>query len=158
MKVGSWLTHLKLNIFLCTCCSLLIVGQLVCPPAQYYRPCSCNSWGDDAAWLFCFNLDLNDTKTSQILSAFLSSQSVISPLGAVTLNDNKLTKVPDEIKFFSRLVYVNLAGNNIRTIQRGAFNFTSTADRVLLYENEINFIEPGAFQGNSYFSFYNFKQ
>ena len=142
--------RLELNILLFIIFPLIIVGQLVCPPAQYYRPCSCNNWGDGAAWLFCFNLNLNDTKTSQILSAFLSYQSVISPLGAVTLNENKLTKVPDEIKFFPRLVYVNLAGNNIRTIQRGTFNFTLTADRVLLFENEINFIEPGAFQGVYY--------
>jgi hypothetical protein len=149
MKDASWF-HLKLNILLFTCPLIVIGQQLVCPPAQYYRPCSCNSWGDDAAWLFCFNLDLNDTKTSQILSAFISNQSGISPLGAVTLNNNKLTKVPDEIKFFPRLVYVNLAGNNIRTIQRGAFNFTSTADHVLLFENEISFIEPGAFQGIYY--------
>ena len=121
--------------------------QLVCPPAQYYRPCNCQSWGqDDVAWLFCFNLNLNDTKMSQILSSFLTNPST-SPLGAVTLNNNLLTTVPEEIRHFPQLVYINLSGNNIRSISTGAFQFRATADRVLLFENEISVIEPEAFQG-----------
>lgn len=133
-------------VLLIIICLFGVSIQLVCPPAQDYRPCNCQTWKEDFSWLFCFNLNLNDTKTSQILSAFLSNPS-ISPLGAVTLNDNLLTKVPEELNRFPQLVFINLAGNNIRVIPTGAFKFTATADHVLLYENEISLIEPGAFQG-----------
>lgn len=87
------------------------------------------------------------------MDAFLSNPDV-SPLLSVDLQQNQLTEVPNQLRFFEKLVRVNLNQNGIRTVKEGSFKFVPQnhqEDRsrmdVYLDENQISSIEPNAFQG-----------
>ena len=72
-------------------------------------PCVClDGNGTDRLTLYldCNNKNLDDTKLSLILNYFLAPG--ISPLGALILSQNQLTKIPDQIKQFDQLNYVDL--------------------------------------------------
>ena len=68
----------------------------------------------------------------------------------IILTDNRLTRVPNQVKLFERLYVVHLQNNSIETVQSGAFMSTRGGkDRLNVYltDNQIRLIEPGAFQG-----------
>lgn len=108
--------------------------------------CHCFNNEDDNDSLInfsCHSVDLNDFDASFILDSF-----GINQLKHLSLKNNRLTRVPNQVKLFSRLNRVILSHNGIQTIPFGAFNFTETPLEYLsLANNLLVDIEPGAFQG-----------
>lgn len=123
----------------------LVQADIVCPLVADYTPCDCITYFGDTLLLDCYNKNLDDTKTSRILNAFL--QDGISPLGAVRLWANQLTRVPDQIKLFPKLSYADFLNNPITSIQSNSFNFNARLENLNLGYNRLTSIEPGAFQG-----------
>lgn len=101
--------------------------------------------------LDCNSKDLDDDNVSRILDVFTAHHSD-NLLRLISLRDNRLTKVPPQIRFFSKLNRLNLGYNRLSSIKVGDFNFSSTEFnrqnvRLWLNHNEIRFIEPGALAG-----------
>lgn len=121
-----------------------------CPLAAYYSPCSCSAYNTDnytdALLLDCYNKNLDDTKASSILTAFL--QPGVSPLAAVRFWANQLTRVPDQIKQFPLLSYADFLNNLIGSIPSSSFNFDAVKlNNLNLGFNRLTNIDAGAFQG-----------
>ena len=111
-------------------------------------PCVClDGNGTDRLTLYldCNNKNLDDTKLSLILNYFLAPG--ISPLGALILSQNQLTKIPDQIKQFDKLNYVDLDQNKMQSVASGAITFTKLQNSISLGFNQLSTISPGAFQG-----------
>jgi hypothetical protein len=90
---------------------------------------------------------LGDDKISQILNIFLQDED---RLGKILLRNTILSKVPEEIGQFTRLAFVDLQFNQIRSIKSGAFKFPDIVKEpgsVDLGYNQIGLIEDNAFQG-----------
>ena len=71
-------------------------------------------------------------------------------LRRIILSGNSLTEVPEEIRQFSQLSYVDLQHNQIRSIGSGAFKFPDRVEQpgeLDLSYNQIANISSGAFQG-----------
>jgi Leucine-rich repeat (LRR) protein len=87
---------------------------------------------------------------SEILTSFLTTPGV-SSVAYLYLNDNQLTYVPREIKFFTQATHVVLDRNNISSIESGAFNFSGPLPLWVLElgANQLTTIAPGAFRGFS---------
>lgn len=125
-------------------------GQdIVCPNPDDFSPCSCfDLYGQGlTSYLWCFSRSLNDSRASEILSAFLTVTPAITPLGGVTFYNNSLTRVPIEIALLSQLKEANFYSNQITSIQSGAFNFVPNLGDLDFANNQLSSIEPGAFQG-----------
>ena len=120
-----------------------------CPNSTDILPCTCQESGSAGLIeLDCFSREINDLRASQILDVFLSSTEATNSLEWVYFYNNLITRVPDQIKFFPRLVYITLNYNLITSIESGTFNFSSTLDYLGLDANQIVSIEPGTFQGS----------
>jgi len=132
-------------MLLATIAPISIQAVAVCPAEANYTPCACSAYFGDTLLLDCYNKNLDDARTGRILSAFL--QDGISPLGAVRLWANQLTRVPDQIKLFAQLSYADFLNNPITSIQANSFNFIVRLENLNLGYNRISSIEPGAFQG-----------
>ena len=131
---------------------VVVNGRIICrgsPPAYEYELCRCDDQTADGSYpyLECWNKGLSDRTVSQYLNAFLFKQPNITALKRLQLGNNKLTRVPDEIKMFIELEYVDLRYNSIHTIHSGAFHFTSILKWLYLQYNQLSSIDPGAFQG-----------
>ena len=90
---------------------------------------------------------MGDDKISQILNIFLQDED---KLGKILLRNTSLSKVPEEIGQFTRLAFVDLQSNKIRSIKSGAFKFPDIVKEpgsLDLSYNEISLIEGNAFQG-----------
>ena len=83
-----------------------------------------------------------------MLRYFLSSSNVMSPLTGILLMGGELTKVPEEIRLFDKLEYVHLENNRIRSVQSGSFKFSKYFKGLWLDNNQIQRVDPGAFEGN----------
>lgn len=83
----------------------------------------------------------------------LLSTPGISPVSILFLSNNLLTRVPDQIRFFPKLITANLDYNKLTSIDSGAFNFTSKLSYLNIFGNQIATIDPGAFLGSSLNSF-----
>ena len=108
----------------------------------------CDDQSEDGSYpyLNCWNKGLSDKTISQYLNAFLKQPNVTG-LKSLQLNSNKLTRVPEKIKMFVELKYVDLRHNSIHTIHSDAFDFTATLRYLELDHNQLTNIEPNAFQG-----------
>ena len=137
------------------CAGLLIniarvEAAVICPPADTYAPCACqiDPYGDGTSIrLNCNNQQLDDSQTSDMLDAFLTTPG-ISPLSWFNYPSNRLTKVPIQLPFFPLLDFVDLGRSSISSVPYGAFNFSKTLNILYLNENGLDSIEPGAFQGD----------
>ena len=124
---------------------LLSSGQscqaLNCPNTQ----CACIDYGDGTIYINCASLSLTDSSASTILNAFLANG--ISPVSYLYIPSNQLTKVPDQVRQFTRLIGAEMPGNKITTLQANSFNFNGKFARIYLPLNTLNSISAGAFQG-----------
>lgn len=119
---------------------------LVCPSNT--SPCACIDYGDDTIYLNCASQSLSDTQASSILTAYLGAG--ISPLSYLYMPSNLLTKVPDQLRQFPRLIGADLPGNRITTVaSSGTFNFNRQYARIYLPLNTLTSIAAGAFQGTT---------
>lgn len=127
-------------------------AEFICPTDTYLSmessvsSCNCfNNEGEDESLInfSCHSVDLNDFDAGFILDSF-----GINQLKHLSLKNNRLTRVPDQVKLFSRLNRVILSHNGIQILPSGAFNFTETPLEYLsLANNLLQDIQPGAFQG-----------
>ena len=126
----------------------LVNGAIVCPSPTDYAPCSCTDYSGDGIglWLNCLNKNLDDDQISEILNSFLATP-VVGPLKAVTLFQNRLNRVPDQIRQLDQLVYLNFEYSFITMIPKDAFNFSTQLEELDLIHNRMIGIEAGAFQG-----------
>ena len=127
---------------------------IIGPDITSYFPCSCTpdlsiDDNDPHITLICDKLNLTDSKMSDILDAFLTTPNV-SKILRLALPGNNLTRVPDQIRLFTRLIYVDLEDNHIQTIHSGAFVSHLDQHYVFLDNNKISHLEPDAFQGFSF--------
>ena len=77
---------------------------------------------------------------------------IADSIGDLQLDNNDLTKVPDEIRLFNQLTSVELTGNKITSISSGAFDIQTESEAVKLYldnNDALTEIKPGAFQGET---------
>ena len=133
--------------------SSLVDAEVVCPPAADYAPCQCSDYflKPGKILLTCKILKLGDSKISDILDAFLKTPGV-SPVGCLELSSNQLTRVPSQMKLFDQLEWVELYNNNITFIESGAFNFPNASDPLQYLDltyNKMTTIAPGTFTGQS---------
>ena len=119
-----------------------------CPSGKSISPCKCSGNGEiGGLQLDCTDRPLGDDKISQILNIFLQDEA---RLGKILLRNTSLSKVPEEIGQFTRLAFVDLQSNKIRSIKSGAFKFPDRVEEpgsLDLGYNNISVIEDGAFQG-----------
>ena len=138
--------------------SVTVVDQSnkFCPKSELIWPCKCFNRGiepNGTMALDCNGQSLSDEEASHILNNFIRNSSDFTLLRQVSLMVNLLTRIPKEIRLFPRLTQMNFGGNLIGTIRAADFNFTSPIVNddeiihILLFANNINYIEPGAFDG-----------
>ena len=128
------------------------ISTVVCPPEIAYTPCYCDEYSPGVLTLDCFARSLGDLRISEILDTFLTNISTSSSLGELLLDLNRLTRVPNQIKYLPQLTLVSLDFNLITSIDSGAFNLCSDAAinpiRYLgLASNQLATINSDAFQG-----------
>ena len=124
--------------------------EVICPPLEEYLPCSCDGAGDllsDSINIYCWGQQLNDSKTSEILRSFAVSASIKNKVRLLDLDENRLTRVPDEINRLTYLKVLHLRFNKITNLHAGAFNITNKVERLWINYNPLSVIEPGAFTG-----------
>ena len=124
-----------------------------CPPLEDYLPCSCDGGDDVVAHsiinIYCWAQGLNDSKTSAILRSFTASGSIKKRVRLLDLDENRLTRVPDEINRLTHLKELHLRFNKITKLHAGAFNTTANKvmERLWINYNPLSVIEPNAFTG-----------
>ena len=108
-------------------------SAVICPAATVFSPCSCDEYKGNSGTieLNCGGNNVDDTRLSAILDTLLTTPGV-SPVGALMLWNNLLTRVPDQIPRFTQLVVVDLNYNKIRSLPTAAFKFTATLVSVLI--------------------------
>ena len=103
--------------------------------------------------LDCVALNLTDQEASTILNTFIRNSRNFTLLHLILLKHNHLTKIPPEIRLFPRLTQLHFGFNLIGSIRAVDFKFTlSKAEddkvvKLFLSNNQISYIEPGAFEG-----------
>ena len=121
------------------------------------EPCNCK-YSEDGVTISisCDGVSLDDSQISNILKAILLSDTEENPITSLNFTNNKLTKVPVEIRQFRALATVDLSGNQITTVASGSFNLKPNVFKqsraagtgfISLSSNPLNSIESGAFQG-----------
>ena len=138
----------KLSFLLLFTIFVLAESEIFCPPAVLYEPCECNpDTGNETILVYCSYMNLTDSRTSDILNAFLAPEA--SPVSRMEFADNLLTRIPSQLPLFDQLNWVFFNRNKFSngTIRSGSFNFTAPVKYLNLYNTSISSIEPGAFQG-----------
>ena len=107
-------------------------SAVICPAATVFSPCSCDEYKGNSGTieLNCGGNNVDDTRLSAILDALLTTPGV-SPVGALMLWNNLLTRVPDQIPRFTQLV-VDLNYKKNPSLPTAAFKFTATLVSVLI--------------------------
>ena len=101
--------------------------------------------------LFFLNCSINDQTAEGIVTSLTESTSVESLLWlSINLNYNSLTRIPSRVgSSFPRLLGLALAANSISHIPSFSLTFVNPMSGFLnLAENNLKTIENGAFQGN----------
>jgi Leucine-rich repeat (LRR) protein len=109
--------------------------------------------------LFLDGTLLGDLVVNDLLSSIASSPTGNDTLRQLSLWENKLTRIPDQISFFKKLSYVNLFDNPILSVPRGslAFHPGIQVSFLILTRNALERIESDAFQGKLLASVYIFS-
>ena len=137
----------RISLMLILLLPSLVNADVTCPPAAAYEPCDCSEASSKPGTVILTCDNLNDSKVSDILDAFLTTPGV-SPLGDLNLSNNQLTRVPSQIKLFDKLEWVDLLINSITSIESGAFNFPNAANPIRylhLDDNQLTTIASGTF-------------
>lgn len=127
---------------------MLVNSQIICPPANLFEPCECNADSSNVTiLLYCSDMNLTDSRTSEILNAFLAPN--VSSVSRIELAGNYLTRIPSQLPLFDLLdwAYFNRNDFNGTAIPSGTFNFSAQLKYLNLYNVSITSIEAGAFQG-----------
>ena len=132
-------------------------SKITCPDAKVIAPCTCDAYGanvvmhapskpNEYAALHCAFKELDDAQVSDILDAYLNTAKV-SPLRYLALDNNRLTKVPQQISRFTQLNYLLLNKNKIASLPEGSLKFgDDTVWHLALAENPLfGNVQPGAF-------------
>jgi len=129
-----------------------VAADVVCPPDEAITPCRCIE-----AFLYpgtvvidCFSVSATDTTANDALDAFVKMPDV-SSVSYLYLHNNSLTRIPDQVKSFTQLKFVDFWNNKIASIGAGAFNLEDASNPLLtlsLYDNQLTAIAPGAFKGS----------
>ena len=132
----------------------LVTGELVCPQNGYWECiCRSDSRNSDNIWLDCTftgRFDpIDDSRASAILNAFVpSATNAISPLTRLSMNANRITRIPPEILLFDQLNLFDFYGNNVVSVTASdTLSLTEKLEYIDLGDNGLENIEPGAFQG-----------
>ena len=99
--------------------------------------------------IYCSSVGATDNTVSAAFDAFVKTSDV-SPVSYLYLHNNSLTRVPDQVKSFTQLRYVDYWNNQIALIDAGAFNLQDASNPLLalsLYDSQLTTIPPGAFKG-----------
>lgn len=97
--------------------------------------------------LYLYNDELNDHTLEIIMDSFVSSMSV-ETLTTLTLGNNRITRVPHQIRSLSRIIELALSNNNITLLSNGALTLSApNIEAVFLKNASLSFIEDNAFQG-----------
>jgi len=86
-------------------------------------------------------------KASKVLQSFIKDGAGGS-VKRIDFDNNRLSRVPDEIRLFNQLEHIYLNFNQIQSIGYATFN-SSVIRALYLISNQINKIAPGAFQGKN---------
>ena len=92
---------------------------------------------------------------SRILQAFLITDDpeLIYPLRILRVENNGLSKIPEEIKLLPQLQELYIFANDIYTITSGSLTFNAV-EKIVGIGDKVQIIEPGAFAGiYNYFLF-----
>ena len=91
-----------------------------------------------------------DRLVNEVLSSVAFERNTLQQL---SLWQSRLSRIPESLKYFSKLNYVNLFGNAIRSVPKGSLTFSPDISVTFLIftNNIIDTIEPGAFEGKFYF-------
>lgn len=104
--------------------------------------------------LDCSYNNLVNKNASQILNLFIKKSNDFTLLRQVSFENNLLTQIPPEIRIFPKLTQLNFAFNLINSIGAADFNFKALnisddeTVQLLINNNKISNIEPGALDGN----------
>ena len=120
----------------------------LCPLGPTISPCTCYAALDEGADVDCSKRSIRDQEMSNILDQFL--KPLASPVAYLDFYLNHLTFVPHQITQFNQLIRVDLEFNEISVIRSGDFVFETQLERLVLANNNISVIEPGAFQGKTF--------
>jgi len=89
--------------------------------------------------------NISDASVGRMMDwILLSSAKTLEKLQIVNVG---ITEIPTQIPSFTALEYLVLDKNSISSIKNGALSFSGPVKVLRLWENKINSIEPGAFQG-----------
>ena len=103
-----------------------IAPSIICPNEFIYSPCNCFARDDGlTSQLDCSNRNLDDAMIEEILDAF-HFVAAGRLLGRLDLQNNNLTRVPEQIKLFKLLDKLDLEDNKITFINPGSFNFSQS--------------------------------
>ncbi len=130
-------------------------SQETCP--SDIEPCTCQ-YSDDGITISisCDGVSFDDSQISDILKSVLDSDTEENPVTTLNFTNNRMTKVPAEIRQFRALATIDLSGNQINIVARGSFNLKPNVaikhkavdtGLISLNFNPLNNIESGAFQG-----------
>ena len=91
------------------------------------------------------NNQLDDAAANQVLRSFSTSSGSVT---VISLTNNKLTKIPDQLRTFTKLSYLSLEDNNIPTIGSNQISLSAaTVEALYLTNIQLTTVEPGALQG-----------
>ena len=96
-------------------------------------------------------IDLVDDMTDDILNdIFTSLTSSALTLETAYLARMPYTKIPANIQRFSALKYFQMEEGTIKILPSGSLTFSAKLEMLHFFNNQIEVIEEGAFQGNNW--------
>lgn len=93
--------------------------------------------------------ELDDETTAKLLETF--AQASVGTLEELKIDQNKLTRIPDLVKSFSKLNELRLENNAIKNINAKSLALSGFVGFLHLGENTLSSFEPDAFGGMLFF-------
>ena len=101
-----------------------------------------------AITLECLSLNLVNEEASHILNTFIAKSSNFTLLHQIIFANNRLMRIPPEIRLFPRLTQLHFGHNMIESISAVDFNFTSSngvdeEEMIQIFLLKLKFFEKG---------------